>query len=105
MHLDFLARSTPAVYIYLFFWRHYVALEALKEQELQDYYQAKIEQDTKYVTQKAVVDTMPGLKQIVKRIVPEEVLPGYMIKLTAGCTRMDCEPSSRQEKSVAHLSL
>ena len=36
--------GTPAVYTYLLFWKHKSALDALKEQELNDHYLTKLEE-------------------------------------------------------------
>ena len=74
--------GTPGIYCYLYFFKHYSALEALKEQELDDYYDKKIADEKKFVTQKTVVN-LEGVK-MKRRIEPKDVLPGYMIKLTSG---------------------
>ena len=59
------------------------ALEALKEQELRDYYQQKIEEAATYTNNKKVFFTDPGTPK-KPCIEAEEVLPGYMLKLTDG---------------------
>jgi len=75
--------GTPAIYAYLFFWKHYNALEALKEQELEDARIALLEEDKKYISSKAPVAVRAG-EPTRPRINPEDVLPGYMLKLTGG---------------------
>lgn len=74
--------GTPAIYSYLFFWKHHSALEALKEQELEDAHTASIEKRKAYVTQKSVSDA--DATEVKLRIKPEDVLPGYMLKLCGG---------------------
>ena len=71
--------GTPAIYAYLFFWKHNTALEALKEQEANDAYQAKLAGAAKYTSQIGCF-----VEKEKPRIEPEDVLPGYMIKLTGG---------------------
>ena len=75
--------GTPAIYAYLFFWKHHVALEALKEQELQDARIAHVEQEKTYINnvERVIVKTSEVMRA---RIKPEDVLPGYMLKLTGG---------------------
>jgi len=73
--------GTPLIYGYLFFWKHHSALEALKEQELSDYYQQKLEETKTYTANKMVSESDAPEKS---RIEAEEVLPGYMLKLTGG---------------------
>jgi len=75
--------GTPLIYSYLFFWKHHSALEALKEQELRDYYQQKLEEAATYTNNKRVVSTDSDAPEKL-RIEAEEVLPGYMLKLTDG---------------------
>ena len=80
--------GTPAIYAYLFFWKHHAALEALREQELSEYYQAKLESPTVFTKQKSVavaaVDENDPDQRKRAKIIPADVLPGYMIKLTGG---------------------
>ena len=71
--------GTPAIYCYLFFWKHNTALEALKEQELADAHMEKLTQEMKFIGNKEVIN-----KEEKPRIEPEDVLPGYMLKLTGG---------------------
>ena len=76
----------------LFFWKHHAALEALKEQELEDARIEKIGEQKAYISQsKAVVEAEKP------RLDPEELLPGYMHKLVGGCRRQctRIEPSAR----------
>jgi len=75
--------GTPATYCYLFFWKHHAALEALKEQELEDARLALIEEEKTYINNKAPVAVKEG-EAPRPRIEPEDVLPGYMLKLTGG---------------------
>ena len=64
--------------------KHNAALEALKEQELDDARMQLLQEDKKFVDNKTVtIRSQDGLPEKA-RIVPKEVLPGYMIKLTAG---------------------
>ena len=86
--------GTPAVYAYLFFWKHHTALEALKEQELNDADQARIAQEKKFIGQSEVV-----VKVEKPRIEPEDVLPGYMLKLTGGC-KLAKEGQTRIKRST-----
>ena len=72
--------GTPGIYAYLFFWKYHSALEALKEQEINDNLQKQLEREAQYTEQKAVV-TADAKKP---RLVPEDLLPGYMIRLTSG---------------------
>ena len=72
--------GTPAVYCYLFFWKHHSALEALKEQELADYHQAKLEAENKYVNNQEV--SIKANEPEKPRLHPDVLLPGYMRKLT-----------------------
>ena len=71
--------GTPGIYAYLFFWKYHSALEALKEQEINDNLQKQLERPTQYTEQKAVV-TADAKKP---RLDPEDLLPGYMISLTS----------------------
>ena len=59
---------------------HCAALEALKEQELRDYHQQKLEEAATYTTNKIISNSEPEKL----RIEAEKVLPGYMLKLTDG---------------------
>ena len=70
----------PAVYCYLFFWKHHSALEALKEQELADAEQVKIEGPKKYVKNKKVISDDGEPEH--PRLDPDILLPGYMRRLT-----------------------
>jgi hypothetical protein len=83
--------GTPAVYIYLFFFKHRAALEALKEQELDDAYQAKLEADKTYVDKKTVAIAPEGNQPEKPRLDPAEELPGYLRKLTGGCAPLPFE--------------
>ena len=74
----------PFTYIFLFFYKHHEALEALKEQELNDAHIAKVEEAKKYVSVGTVALPAEGSHGYRKRIEPEDVLPGYMLKLTDG---------------------
>ena len=58
------------------------ALEALKEQELRDYHQQKLEEAATYTNNKIVSTDSDAPEKL--RIEAEEVLPGYMLKLTDG---------------------
>ena len=71
--------GTPALYTYLLFWKHHGVLEALKEQELNNVHREKLEQAKQYVTQYEAV-----VKEEKPRLKGEELLPGYMQKLTSG---------------------
>jgi len=71
--------GTPAIYAYLFFWKHNGVLKALQEQELDDMYRAKIEDTKQYTTQYETV-----VKDAKPRLEASELLPGYMQKLTGG---------------------
>jgi len=75
--------GTPLIYAYLFFWKHHSVLEALKEQELNDYYQQKLEEAATYTNDVEIKYTNNGAP-MMSRIEAEEVLPGYMLKLTGG---------------------
>jgi len=75
--------GTPLIYSYLFFWKHHSALEALKEQELSDYHRQKVEEAKTYIKNEKVVFADPDVPK-KPRIEAEEVLPGYMLKLTDG---------------------
>ena len=75
--------GTPVCYAYLYFWKHHSALEALKEQELEDAAARRIEGGKAYVSQKAVV-VVGEPKGLQPRIEAKDLLPGYMLKLTGG---------------------
>jgi hypothetical protein len=77
--------GTPAIYSYIFFWKYHAPLEALKEQELRDAYEAKLAEDPTYVSSTEVKN-----KEDKARIVPEDVLPGYVLKLTGGYEYRTC---------------
>jgi len=62
---------------------HGAALEALKEQELSDYHRQKVEEAKTYIKNEKVVSADPDAPE-QPRIEAEEVLPGYMLKLTDG---------------------
>ena len=62
---------------------HGAALEALKEQELSDYHRQKVEAAKTYIKNEKVVSADPDVPK-KPRIEAEEVLPGYMLKLTDG---------------------
>jgi len=74
--------GTPATYIYLCFWKHHTALEALKEQELQDYYKGQIEKAATYRNNMKVTVTAGEVTQ--PQIDRKAVLPSYMLSLTGG---------------------
>ena len=85
--------GTPLTYAYLFFWKHHSALEALKEQELDDAHVAGIEAEKVYVPQKAVAVAGGGSDAAGeeaeeepprRRLEPADLLPGYMLKLCGG---------------------
>ena len=80
--------GTPAMYSYLFFWKHHSALEALKEQELAEANKAKLEEAKKYVNnmQITIRDNEPK-KPLLD---PKELLPGYMLRLTGGYQSRTC---------------
>ena len=59
-------------------------LEALKEQELRDYYQQKLEEAATYTNNVAKIKYTNNGAPMKSRIEAEEVLPGYMLKLTGG---------------------
>jgi len=72
--------GTPALYGYLFFWKHKGVLDALKEQELDDHYREKLEAPKQYVTQrKTHIES-----EEEPRLDESELLPGYLQKLTSG---------------------
>ena len=77
--------GTPAIYSYLFFWKHHAALEALREQEMRDAYEAKLAEDPTYVSSTEVKSN-----EDKPRIEPEDVLPGYVLKLTGGYEYRTC---------------
>ena len=61
--------------------KYNAALEALKEQELDDARIAELQEEKKFVDNKAVViKPQAGLPEKA-RIEPKDVLPGYMVKL------------------------
>jgi len=74
--------GTPATYAYLFFWKYGNTLKALQEQEIRDAHKAKLEEEAKY-TQQHEVSIAQGAPRR-PRLVPGEVLPGFMLKLTGG---------------------
>ena len=59
-------------------------LEALKEQELSDYYQQKLEETKAYTNNVEKIKYTNNGAPMKSRIGAEEVLPGYMLKLTGG---------------------
>ena len=72
--------GTPAIYSYLFFFsKHHAAFQALKEQQLRDECQATLSESAKYVSNHDVKS-----KEDKPRIVPKDVLPGYLISLVGG---------------------
>ena len=75
--------GTPALYGYLFFVKFHTTLEALKEQELADADETRLAIEKKYINNKEPVAIRAG-EAAKPRIKPEDVLPGYMIKLTGG---------------------
>lgn len=91
--------GTPAIYSYLFFWKHHAALEALKEQELRDAYEAKLAADPTYVSSTEVKS-----KEDKARIVPEDVLPGYVLKLTGGYEYRTCTLPLACHTPAPHLA-
>jgi hypothetical protein len=70
--------GTPAVYAYLFFRKYREPLEALKQQELNDAWQKNLEDQGILIA---------ADQRDRERIDPEEVLPGYMRRLTGGYER------------------
>jgi len=71
--------GTPAIYAYLLLWKFRGKLDALKEQELDNAHREKVDTTKQYVSQYQVV-----LKEERAELKPEDLLPGYMLKLTNG---------------------
>ena len=82
--------GTPATYIYLLFWKHTGALEALAEQEKNDEHKAGLEQTVKYEVL---------LKTDEPRLDKSAVLPGYIQKLCGGYRLRVCEKYASQPAS------
>jgi hypothetical protein len=72
--------GTPLTYGYLFFWKHRSALEALKEQEVDDAHKSKLEEAKIYTKQKVVIDAEGAPDK--PRIEAEDVLPGASLPPT-----------------------
>ena len=68
--------GTPAIYAYLFFWKHQTALTVLQEQELDEYHQARNTVQQRLEKQGVQSE---GLEKHAQKL-----LPGYMIRLTSG---------------------
>ena len=73
--------GTPAIYAYLFFFKHGKTMSQLKQQELDDAYREKLTSSDRITDeQKAELDRMGN----ADRIDADAVLPGYMKKLIGG---------------------